>query len=435
MSDNLAALRKELNYEKTNQCVQCGYCLPVCPTYLTMGKETHSPRGRINLVKMAGEGRITDLSVLEEPLDLCLGCRACETVCPTGVEYGAILESARAAVTRRKKHSLPVKILRNTLLKKVFPSRKAMNLIGNAMWIYEKSGAQKLARKSGLTKMAPAHLGEFEAITSPAVSPWERSSLPAYTPAKGSKKYTVAFFVGCVMDAMFRKINQLSIQLLAEVGCDVIVVENQTCCGALHAHTGEMEESKRLAKRNIDAFEQAEAADFIVNNAGGCGGMMVEYDHLLADQPQWAERAQRFARKTRDISQILALCGGIKGKERPAERVTYQRSCHMTNVQRVTREPVQLIRQLPNVELVEMKEADMCCGSAGIYNMVHYEASMDILDLKMEHVKDTKATTIVTTNPGCLLQMKVGIERENLGGSMRAVHLVEYLAEAYGLNV
>ncbi len=234
---------------------------------------------------------------------------------------------------------------------------------------------------------------------------------------------------------MFRKINQLSIQLLAEVGCDVIVVENQTCCGALHAHTGEMEESKRLAKRNIDAFEQAEAADFIVNNAGGCGGMMVEYDHLLADQPQWAERAQRFARKTRDISQILALCGGIKGKERPAERVTYQRSCHMTNVQRVTREPVQLIRQLPNVELVEMKEADMCCGSAGIYNMVHYEASMDILDLKMEHVKDTKATTIVTTNPGCLLQMKVGIERENLGGSMRAVHLVEYLAEAYGLNV
>ncbi|MUG72236.1 (Fe-S)-binding protein [Paenibacillus validus] len=435
MSDNLAALRKELNYEKTNQCVQCGYCLPVCPTYLTMGKETHSPRGRINLVKMAGEGRITDLSVLEEPLDLCLGCRACETVCPTGVEYGAILESARAAVTRRKKHSLPVKILRNTLLKKVFPSRKAMNLIGNAMWIYEKSGAQKLARKSGLTKMAPAHLGEFEAITSPAVSPWERSSLPAYTPAKGSKKYTVAFFVGCVMDAMFRKINQLSIQLLAEVGCDVIVVENQTCCGALHAHTGEMEESKRLAKRNIDAFEQAEAADFIVNNAGGCGGMMVEYDHLLADQPQWAERAQRFARKTRDISQILALCGGIKGKDRPAERVTYQRSCHMTNVQRVTREPVQLIRQLPNVELVEMKEADMCCGSAGIYNMVHYEASMDILDLKMEHVKDTKATTIVTTNPGCLLQMKVGIERENLGGSMRAVHLVEYLAEAYGLNV
>lgn len=435
MSDNLAALRKELNYEKTNQCVQCGYCLPVCPTYLTMGKETHSPRGRINLVKMAGEGRITDLSVLEEPLDLCLGCRACETVCPTGVEYGAILESARAAVTRRKKHSLPVKILRNTLLKKVFPSRKAMNLIGNAMWIYEKSGAQKLARKSGLTKMAPAHLGEFEAITSPAVSPWERSSLPAYTPAKGSKKYTVAFFVGCVMDAMFRKINQLSIQLLAEVGCDVIVVENQTCCGALHAHTGEMEESKRLAKRNIDAFEQAEAADFIVNNAGGCGGMMVEYDHLLADQPQWAERAQRFARKTRDISQILALCGGIKGKDRPAERVTYQRSCHMTNVQRVTREPVQLIRQLPNVELVEMKETDMCCGSAGIYNMVHYEASMDILDLKMEHVKDTKATTIVTTNPGCLLQMKVGIERENLGGSMRAVHLVEYLAEAYGLNV
>ncbi|QQE74390.1 (Fe-S)-binding protein [Brevibacillus composti] len=432
MNEQLEQLRAELNYDKTNKCVQCGYCLPACPTYLTMGKETHSPRGRINLVKMAGEGKIKDLSVLEEPLDLCLGCRACETVCPTGVEYGAILESARASITRRKAYSVPQKALRSLLFKKVFPSRKAMKLLGDAMWVYEKTGVQKLARKSGLMKKLPAHLGEFEAIVPPAVSPRERASLPRVTKAKGQRKYTVAFFVGCVMDAMFRKINQLSVQLLAEVGCDVIVIENQICCGALHAHAGEMDESKQLAKRNIEAFAAVDA-DFIVNNAGGCGAMLVEYDHLLADDAQWAERARAFAAKTRDISQVLALCGGIAGKEGPTERVTYQRSCHMTNVQKVTAEPVQLLAGLPNVELVEMAEANMCCGSAGIYNLVQYDASMEILDLKMQHVIDTGAVTIVTTNPGCLLQMKLGIEREHLGERVRAVHLVEYLAQRAGI--
>lgn len=428
----LAALRSELNYDKTNKCVQCGYCLPACPTYLTMGVETHSPRGRINLVKMAGEGKIKDLSVLEEPLDLCLGCRACETVCPTGVEYGAILESARAAITRRKTFTVPQKAMRNLLFKKVFPSRKAMNLIGNAMWVYEKSGVQKLARKSGLMKKLPAHLGEFEKITPPAVAPAQRASLPAFTPAKGERKYTVAMFVGCVMDAMFRRINQLSVQLLAEVGCDVIVVENQTCCGALHAHTGELDESKNLAKKNILAFARNDV-DFIVNNAGGCGAMMVEYDHLLADEPEWAERAEQFVKKTKDISQVLVLCGGIQGEKRSAERVTYQRSCHMTNVQKVTEEPVSLLKNLSNVDLIEMNNANMCCGSAGIYNIVNYDASMEILDHKMKDVKETETTTIVTTNPGCLLQMMLGIEREKMGDRVRAVHLIEYLAERSGM--
>ncbi|MDF2958381.1 MAG: lutA 2 [Paenibacillus sp.] len=433
MSEDLEALRKELNYDKTHLCVQCGYCLPVCPTYITMKKETHSPRGRINLVKMAGEGKITDLSVLEQPLDLCLGCRACETVCPTGVEYGQILEAARAAITRRKTYSLPVKVLRSTLFNKVLPNRKAMSWIGHAMWLYEKSGVQKLARQSGVIKQLPFHLESLEAVAPQPVSPSERSNLPRYTPAKGARKYTVALFTGCVMDALFNKINQLSVKLLAEVGCDVMVIENQTCCGALHVHAGEPEGSKSLAKKNIAAFEHIEA-DFIVNNAGGCGAMMVEYGHLLGEDPQWAERAQSFANKSRDISQIIYLCGGITAVERPAERVTYQRSCHMTHVQKVTKEPVALIQSIPNIEFIEMREASMCCGSAGIYNIVHYDESMEIADLKMEHVKETKAATVITTNPGCLLQMKLGIERANLQENMRAVHLVEYLAEAAGIS-
>ncbi|WCK56446.1 (Fe-S)-binding protein [Aneurinibacillus sp. Ricciae_BoGa-3] len=433
MDNQLAALRKELQYDKTNSCVQCGYCLPVCPTYATMGKETHSPRGRINLVKMVGEGRITDLAVLEEPMNLCLGCRACETACPTGVEYGAILEAARAAITRRKKFSVPVRTLRGVLFKKVFPSKKAMKLMGNGLWLYQKSGMQKVMRKSGLMGKLPYHLGSFEAVTPEAVAPRDRGRLPKRLAAKGEKKYTIAFFTGCIMDAMFQRINRLSIELLAKAGCDVIVVEHQTCCGALHAHSGEMEEARVLAKRNVAAFEQ-EQVDFIVNNAGGCGAMLHEYADFLADDLDWSERARQFSLISRDISQVLVLCGGVPVEDHPVERVTYQRSCHLTNVQRVVNEPLQLIKGIPNVQLIEMNQAEMCCGSAGIYNIVNYDASMEILDRKMESVKETQAVSIITTNPGCLLQMKLGIERENLGSSMRAVHLVEFLAEAAGIK-
>lgn len=434
MDTPIEQLRKEFLYEKTNSCVQCGYCLPVCPTYTTMGVETHSPRGRINLVKMVGEGRITDVSVLEEPLDLCLGCRACETACPTGVEYGAILEAARAALIRRKKFSAPVRLLRKTMFKKVFPSRRLMRLAGHAIWLYEKSGVQKAARASGIMKKLPYHLGEFEAVTPTAASPAERKQTPARVTAKGERKYTVAFFTGCIMDAMFQRINRLSILLLAEAGCDVIVVPNQTCCGALHAHAGELEEARSLAKQNIAAFEQ-EGVDFIVNNAGGCGAMLYEYGHLLAEEREWADRARVFSAKSRDISQVLIACGGLSNlRPRSGERVTYQRSCHMTNVQRVVNEPLELLTSIPGIEMIEMKDAAMCCGSAGIYNIVHYDASMDILDEKMKHTKATGASVVITTNPGCLLQMKVGIERENLSESVQALHLIEYIAEAAGIS-
>ena len=434
MNETMEQLRQEFQYDKTNQCVQCGYCLPVCPTYRSMGKETHSPRGRINLVKMVGEGRITDLSVLEEPLNLCLGCRACETACPTGVEYGSILESARAALVKRKSFSFPVRLVRKTMFKKVFPSKNVMNFTGHAFWLYEKTGVQKLMRKSKLLHKLPHHLGEFEAIMPKAASPKQRAHSYSYVKAKGERKYTVAFFTGCIMDAMFYKINDLSIRLLAEVGCDVYVVGKQTCCGALHAHSGEIDDARELAKRNIIAFEEIEA-DYIVNNAGGCGAMLYEYAHLLKDEPEWKERASVFSAKSKDISQILNSCGGIPDvKIKENERVTYQRSCHMTNVQKVTAEPVQLLKGIPGIQFVEMQEANMCCGSAGIYNMVNYDESMKILDEKMKHMKETKATVIITTNPGCLLQMKVGIERENLSSSVKALHLIEYLADAAGIK-
>lgn len=434
MDLTLKQLREELKYEKTNKCVQCGYCIPVCPTYTTFKKETHSPRGRINLVKMVGEGRISELSVLEESFNLCLGCRACESACPTGVDYGSILESVRVALEKRNSAFVPKRLLQRVILRKVVPSRKMMNLAGHTFWLYEKSKLQKAVRFSGIRKVIPNKMGTFESVIPQSVPPKERRNLSKGISAKKEAKYTVAFFVGCVMDAMFHRINQLSIKLLSEVGCNVIVVQNQTCCGALHAHAGDIDEARRLAKENISAFEQVNA-DFIVNNAGGCGAMLYEYGHLLEADHEWVERAIKFSNKSRDISQIIFACGGLpKSVFRNNERVTYQPSCHMTNVQKVKNEPIELIKAIPGINFIEMEQADACCGSAGIYNIVNYEASMRILDEKMKHAKATEATTIITTNPGCLLQMKIGIEREGFSQSMRALHLIEYLAEVYGIT-
>lgn len=431
---SLKEIQEEFQYNKTKNCVQCGYCLPVCPTYITMKNETHSPRGRINLIKMLGEGKITDVSVLEEPLDMCLGCRACETACPTGVEYGSLLEAARVAIVRRKKFSAPVRLLRNTTFKRAFPSRKVMNAAGNTFWLYERTKLKKAARATGLMKKLPFHLGKIEAAMPKPVSPKERKRMPQFLNAKGKKKHTVAFFTGCVMDAMFHRINQLSVQLLAMAGCDVLVVPKQTCCGALQAHSGEIEETKRLAKQNIALFEK-EKVDFIVNNAGGCGAMLVEYTHLLSNDKEWAERAADFSRKTKDISEILVLSEAFQSlTPKKSERVTYQPSCHLTNVVKVTKEPVELLSRIQGIQLTRMEQENLCCGSAGIYNIVNYEASMEILDEKMDNVKKAEPAVIITTNPGCLLQMKLGTQRENLASSVRVLHLVEYLAEIAGIE-
>ena len=231
------------------------------------------------------------------------------------------------------------------------------------------------------------------------------------------------------MDSVFHKTNRNTLTLLEKAGADVVVPEGQTCCGALHAHAGKGKDAKELAKRNIEAFEQIDV-DYIVNNAGGCGAMLVEYDHLFEDDPEWIDRAKRFVAKTRDISQVLVELNGLTFSKEVNANVTYQASCHLTHVQRVTDEPLELLKSIPGIRYREMKGYDRCCGSAGIYNIVHYEDAMDILDVKMKKAKETEAAIIVTTNPGCLLQMKLGIKREGLEDKVRAVHLIDLLAEA-----
>lgn len=417
---------KKLAYHETFNCVQCGYCLPACPTYVTLGKERHSPRGRINLVKMAAEGKVA-LEDLEEPIDVCLGCRACEPACPTNVQYGKILESAIDVLTeyRRDKQTLKEKTIKKLVFDYTLPNKKSLKFVGFGLQLYQTLKMDKFFRGIKATQILPESMRELERIM-PTIHGSERSQNVVKKVDK--PKYRIGFFTGCIMDTFFSRVNDLSIKLLVEGGCEVTIIEEQACCGALHQHSGEKEKAIALAKANIEAFE-AYDFDFVVNSIGGCGAALIEYDRLFDSQDYWYQRAKQFTEKCKDISVLLDKLK-LPFKKEIAKVVTYQPSCHLKNVQSVTSVPIHLIQKIPGVIYKPHQEMDMCCGSAGIYNIVHYEKSMEILDRKMNHVVDVRPKIIVTSNPGCHLQMILGVEREGLQAEMKVLHLVELLAEA-----
>lgn len=411
-------------------CMRCGFCLPACPTYIETNNEVHSPRGRIALMKAVRDGDITAYEQVEESLNVCLGCRACEPACPAGVNYGHLLEEARAIFNENRDKGIKEKVVRKTVFNSLFPNQKRMEQATSLLAFYQKSGLQKVTRTLGIMKLFPEHMRQMERVL-PKVPKKKKQKMTITFPAKTAKKATVAMFRGCLMDTMFYETNQSTVELLNLAGCDVIIPDTQNCCGALHGHSGEKAGSHELAKRNIEAFETVDA-DYIITNAGGCGAFLHDYDHLLKDDPEWAERAKAFTAKIVDFTTILVKLdfenqSNLKVKE---QIVTYQDSCHLRNVMGVYEEPRQLIKSVEGAHFIEMENADQCCGSAGIYNLTQPKMSMQILDHKMIHVEETKATTIITTNPGCLLQMKLGIERANKTEIMRAMHLADFLLEA-----
>ncbi|HEY8528393.1 MAG TPA: (Fe-S)-binding protein [Paenibacillaceae bacterium] len=422
----------EKAYEAANACVQCGYCLPACPTYASMGKESASPRGRIHLVKMAAEGKIDVLRDLKTPIDLCLGCRACEAVCPLNVRYGEILEAAREEIHRRQsERPAPGDRVMRMLLRHVFPHPGRLRRLGDLGRLLQVSGLLRVARSTRFNRMLPERLSWFAKALPDIPPPRERLRFGRVYPAKGERKARVALFAGCVMDAVMFRIHRATVSLLTAVGAEVAVPAGQCCCGALHLHQGMADEARELAKRNIEAFERCEA-DWIVSNAGGCGAAIKEYDRLFADDPEWFDRAHRLAEKSRDVSEILLELGPLPYVNGPETVVTYQDSCHLLNVQRVGRAPRALLEQAPGVRLKEMEGADRCCGSGGIYNLLHFSESMAILDEKMERVRETGAQVVISGNPGCILQLQIGIERAGASRHMRSVHLAEFLAERCG---
>ncbi|WP_172371692.1 (Fe-S)-binding protein [Sporosarcina jiandibaonis] len=420
-------LRGKLAYDETFSCVQCGYCLPACPTYISFGKEAHSPRGRINLVKLAAEGKIS-IHDMANPIDLCLGCRACETVCPTNVEYGKILTSAVNVLAeyREKDRSRKEKVLRDVVFHRALTNKNVLKLMGKGLYYFKKTKMDKVLRKSKILNIMPQAIGRMESITPAVKLPLNRQN--ALSAEKTRSQLRIGYFSGCVMDTIFANVNDLAIKLLEIGGCEVVTIKEQGCCGALQHHSGERELAVNLAKKNIEAFEKYEF-DYIVNAIGGCGAALVEYHHFFDENDIWFERAKRFSALNKDISVILSKLD-LPFTKSINKNVSYQPSCHLTNVQKVIDEPLKILKSIPGITYIPMKQKDMCCGSAGIYNIVHHEESMLILDDKMAHLKNNIPEVIVTTNPGCHLQMLLGVEREGLSDHVKVVHLVEIIAEA-----
>lgn len=428
------ALYEKLDYDQLTNCMRCGFCLPACPTFRETGLEAASPRGRIALMKAAVDGLMEPDQAFREQMSLCIGCRACEPACPAGVRYGQLIEQTREAIEENAERGAAVKFLRRFVLRWLFPHRSRLKKLGTLLAFYQKSGFQRLARLSSVLKLFPPHLREMEKIMPPASGKGVVERVGTLYPARGEPIARVGLFRGCIMDVLFAETNVNTVKLLAEAGFEVVIPDEQACCGALHAHSGEANFAKELARKNLQAFQGAKV-DYIVSNAGGCGALLIEYDQLLWEDEEYREQARWFSARVIDVSTLLLERGRLPefaaspdGRNAPV-KVTYQDSCHLRNLMKGGSAPRELIRRTANVEYVEMKEADRCCGSGGIYNLVQPEMAGSILEHKIEHAKRTEARYLLTSNPGCLLQMKVGIERHGLGGQMIVQHVVDFLHE------
>lgn len=391
--------------DEINHCNKCGFCLPACPTYQITGSEMASPRGRIAMVEALARGEIGVGQALEDALTYCLGCRACETACPSGVHYARILEAGREALYAQRPQSRQLSLIPRQMLKLVKTPRRMARMVRLA----ERVKSWPLPR--GIRQFTPM-LGYRVQTVVPAD--------PPPNPVGG-----VAFFEGCVMSAVFPDANRSAQELLTMAGLTVSKPEGQGCCGALHLHAGRLTEAKELAQANIAAFEVSGEVP-IANTAGGCGAMLSEYDRLLADDPFWRERAARFSRRIRDWSTVLRQSGRPLTFLGEGERVTLQNSCHLVNVEKAGADPVALIRQVEGDEFVPLAGQDSCCGSAGIYNLQHTEWALKILDQKMEQVDGAGVDRILVNNPGCQLQMQWGVNR--LGPAAQRPPAVEHVA-------
>ncbi|MEL3970836.1 (Fe-S)-binding protein [Rossellomorea oryzaecorticis] len=432
-TETIEALHKK-TYDEVSQCIQCGYCLPACPTYASMETESASPRGRINLVKMAAEGKIDILEDLKEPIDLCLGCRACEVACPVNVPYGSILEHAKETIHDMEVRGKGNNRFKDFALNQLFMKPKSMKRSSDLYYFYQKSGLQKVARSVNLPEIAVKDIGAFEKALPRVPSKKYQIERGKRYPAKTEKAVrTVALFLGCINDAVFYHVNYYTLELLRLSGCDVYVPKEQNCCGALHAHQGQTEQTKKLAKENLLAFEEYEV-DTIITNAGGCGAILQEYDHLFTEAKEWKAKAKAFSGKIKDISEVLCSLESLPFQERLDAVVTYQPSCHLNNVQKAGAYPEKLIRQIPGIKYMELPSKHSCCASGGVYNIQQYEESMKILGSKMTEVNVIEPDIVVTSNPGCLIQMSHGINTYG-EGQPESIHLVELLARACGIKV
>jgi len=414
-------------WEDYSKCIHCGLCLNACPTYRLLGVEPDSPRGRIHQMILVEEGRLKLGDSFVRHIDLCLDCRACETACPSGVQYGKLVEAARAQIEQHHRRPLFSRLLRSLGLRHLLPYPRRLALVARLLRFYQRSGAQTLVRRSGLLRWL-GKLGAAEKFLPRIDDRFFFSQLGRVFPAEGERRARVAFFAGCMQQVAFTQLNQTTIRVLQKNGCDVIIPAGQICCGALHVHAGVRDVARRLARQNLDAFA-IDDFDAIVTNTAGCGSTLKEYDQLFPDDEKAKQKAEQFQDKMRDVTEFLAALGLRPPEKEVRLRVTCQDSCHLLHGQKVRHAPRELLRAIPGIELVEMKLADQCCGSAGIYNLLHPEVAGELLAEKMGHARATGADVIVTANPGCILQLRAGVEE--FGTGQQVLHVVELLDHAY----
>jgi glycolate oxidase iron-sulfur subunit len=412
-------------YDDYSRCVHCGLCANNCPTYRLWGQEADSPRGRIRQMALVDQGRLELGDAFVTHIDRCLNCRNCETVCPSGVEYGKILELARAQIEQKYKRPFVSRVLRDLVYRRLLPYPGRIATAARALKIYQRSGLAALARGTGILRLLG--LQDREELLPRIDSEFFFSELGKTFPARGERRARVAFFAGCVAQVTFSELNRATIRVLQANGCEVVVPAGQVCCGALAAHAGVRDVARDLARRNFDAF-LGEEFDAIITNAAGCGSTLKEYTHLFGEDSAAQGRARQFAAKMRDVTEFLAELGMIAPLRTLPLRVTYQDSCHLVHGQKIREAPRELLRAIPGIEFVEMALSEQCCGSAGVYNVTETGTSLEILERKMECIAQTKAAVIATANPGCILQLRAGATMHKTG--QEVLHVVELIDRA-----
>jgi glycolate oxidase iron-sulfur subunit len=402
-----------------DDCVHCGFCLPTCPTYVLFGEEMDSPRGRIYLMNKG---------LTEEPMDdtmvrhwdLCLGCMACVTACPSGVQYDKLIEATRPQIERRYERRADDKAFREMIFR-LFPYRNRLRLAAGPLRLYQRFGIGDRLRKAGVMNRLPARMRAMEALM-PQLA--KEETIPELTGPAGERRRRVGVLLGCVQQVFFSQVNAATVRVLAAEGCEVVAPRSQGCCGALSTHAGREEESLDFARKTIDTFEK-ENLDAVIVNAAGCGSTMKEYGHLLRDDPEYAERAEAFSAKVKDVSEFLAEIGPVAERRPLPTPVAYHDACHLGHAQGIRKQPRQVLKGIPGVEIREIKEAEICCGSAGIYNMVEPEPAAELGERKAKNVLATGARMLVTSNPGCILQIQASLKK--MGHNIPTAHPMEVL--------
>jgi glycolate oxidase iron-sulfur subunit len=404
-----------------NQCVHCGFCLPTCPTYALWGQEMDSPRGRIYLMKLGTEGQVQMDSTFVTHMDNCLGCMACMSACPSGVKYDKLIEATRSQIERNFERPLSSGIFRRMIFD-LFPRPERLRLLLWPMRIYQRSGLQALVRGSGILRLLPTSLQTMEGLMPPVPTSANGKSFPERVEAQGERRRRVGLLLGCVQRVVFPEVNAATVRILTAEGCEVLIPPEQGCCGALMVHAGEEERALAYARRTIDAFERAQV-DTVVSNAAGCGSSLKDYGYLLRDDPVYAERARVFSAKCHDISEILAELEPRAARHPIPLKVAYHDSCHLQHAQSVRAQPRAVLAKIPELQLLEPAEAALCCGSAGIYNLVRPGPAKELGDRKVRNVLATSPDVVVSGNPGCLLQLRSGML--SAGSPVPVIHMVE----------